>query len=146
MIAITNILFSRDSSRNHGHVTQGPFSTLQAYLVPFERDCKHKQFVLDLRLQAYLVPVETEIASIFGPLCYQDGKYIISQSLISLQTYLVPINVVHMQSSPISYRLYVFSVLWPQKINSQINLFDYQYQNNYFFNFDQIKNGKKTNL
>ena len=42
MLAIIENLFSRDSSRNHGHVTLGRFSALQAYLVPIERDCKHK--------------------------------------------------------------------------------------------------------
>ena len=33
----------RDSSKNHtcSHLTPGQFSTLQAYLVPIERDCKY---------------------------------------------------------------------------------------------------------
>ena len=35
MIAIFEILFSRDSSRNHYHVTRGRFSRLQSYMVPF---------------------------------------------------------------------------------------------------------------
>ena len=34
MLAITKILFSRDSSKNHSYVTLGQFLTLQAYLVP----------------------------------------------------------------------------------------------------------------
>ena len=56
MLAIIAILFSRKfivTSRNHSHLTLGRFLTLQAYLAPFERDCKHKWSVLDLRLQAY---------------------------------------------------------------------------------------------
>ena len=36
MLAIIENLFSRDSFRNHSHVISGPFSTLQAYLVPIE--------------------------------------------------------------------------------------------------------------
>ena len=70
MIAIIENLFSRDSSRNHSHVILGRFSRLQAYMIPYERDCKHKWSVSNLRLQAYLVPFETDIASILGPLCY----------------------------------------------------------------------------
>ena len=67
MLAIIKVLFSRDASRNQSHVTLGRFPTLQAYLVPIERDCKHIWSVSDLRLQAYLVPFVTKIASIFGP-------------------------------------------------------------------------------
>ena len=75
MLAIIENLFSRDSCRHHYHVTLGPLSTLQAYLVPLEEiaaihgpfriwDCKH------------LVPFKTEIASILGPLRYQHCKHI----------------------------------------------------------------------
>ena len=43
MIAIIEILFSCDLSRNHSHMshdmTQGRISTLQSYLVLFEKDC-----------------------------------------------------------------------------------------------------------
>ena len=70
MLAIIENLFSRDSSRNHSHLTLGRFSTLQAYLVtkfwsPSE-----------LRLQAYLVTFVIKIASIFGPLCNEDCNHI----------------------------------------------------------------------
>ena len=67
--------FARFVQNIHYHVTLGPLSTLQAYLVPLEEiaaihgpfriwDCKH------------LVPFKTEIASILGPLYYHDCKYI----------------------------------------------------------------------
>ena len=67
MLAMIEIWFSRESSRNHNHVILGQISTLQAYLIRFGRYCKHKRSALDLRLQAYGVPSETEIANIFGP-------------------------------------------------------------------------------
>ena len=51
MIAIIETLFSRHLSRNHSDVTQGKFSTLQSYLVLFERDCNHIWSDSDLRLQ-----------------------------------------------------------------------------------------------
>ena len=38
MIAVIENLFSRDSSRNHSHVTVGKFLILQSYLVLFEKD------------------------------------------------------------------------------------------------------------
>ena len=68
MLAIIKILFSRYTSRNHSHVTLGRFPILQAYLVTFEKDCKHIWSVSDLRLQPYLAPFFIEIASIFSPL------------------------------------------------------------------------------
>ena len=55
MIAMVEF-FSRDSSRNHSHVTVGRISTLQAYLVPIERGFK--------------------IARIFGPHCDHDCRHI----------------------------------------------------------------------
>ena len=39
MIAIIEILFSCDLSRNLSHMSQGRISTLQSYLVLFEKDC-----------------------------------------------------------------------------------------------------------
>ena len=48
MVEIIENLFTRDSSRKH-------------------RDCKYKQSVLAMRLQAYLVQINNIIASIFGP-------------------------------------------------------------------------------
>ena len=55
MLAIIEILFSRDPSKNHSYVTLGQFLTLQTYLVPIERDCKHIWSQSFLSLQAYLV-------------------------------------------------------------------------------------------
>ena len=40
----------RYSSRNYCHVTLGLFSTLQAYLVRFEKACNHQWSVLDFKL------------------------------------------------------------------------------------------------
>ena len=70
MLAIIENLFSRDSSRNHSHVTLGRFSRLQAYLVRFGRDCKYIRSPSGSRLQPYLVPAVTLIASIFGLALY----------------------------------------------------------------------------
>ena len=76
MLAIIEILFPEDSSKNQRHVTSGRFSTLQAYLVTTEKDCKHTWSVSDLRLQAYSVPFEIMIASILGPHFYQHCRHI----------------------------------------------------------------------
>ena len=92
MIAIIEILFSRDSSRNHSHVIRGRISTLQSYLVLFEKDCNHIWSVSELRLQTYLVAFIIIIAIIFGPLCNEDCNHIQSLLLLSLQSYLVPIT------------------------------------------------------
>ena len=68
MLAIIKILFSRDSSRNHSHVTLERFPTLQAYLVTIEKDCRHKQSDLDLRLQAYLVSFLSRLQAYLVPI------------------------------------------------------------------------------
>ena len=41
MLATIEILFLRDSSKNYSYVILGRFQILQAYLVPFKKDCKH---------------------------------------------------------------------------------------------------------
>ena len=51
----------------HKHVTRGRISTLQSYLVLFEKDCNHIWSLLELRLQSYQVPFVTNIAIMFGP-------------------------------------------------------------------------------
>ena len=76
MIAIIEILFSPDSSRNHSHVTRGQISTLQSYLVLFVRDCNHIWSDSELRLQSYLVPIMISIAVLFGPFFDQDCNHI----------------------------------------------------------------------
>ena len=78
MIAIIEILFSRDSSGNHNHVTRGRISTLQSYLVLFEKDCNHIWSVLELRLQSYLLLFE------------KDCNHIWSVLELRLQSYQVP--------------------------------------------------------
>ena len=55
MLANIEILFSRDSSRNHSHVILGRFLTLQAYLDPWKGI-------------ASLYGFGFEIAGIFSPL------------------------------------------------------------------------------
>ena len=76
MLAIIKNLFWRDSSRSDSYVTLGQFSTLQAYLVIIEKDCKHKWSLSNWRLQAYLVPIIIEVASILGPHCFHDCTHI----------------------------------------------------------------------
>ena len=54
MIAMIENLYSRDTSRNHSHETNGRISTLQSYYVLFKNDCNHilwSPFLL--RLQSY---------------------------------------------------------------------------------------------
>ena len=41
MIAMIENLFARDSSRNQNQVNLGRISTLQLYLVLFERECNY---------------------------------------------------------------------------------------------------------
>ena len=70
--------FSRHSPKNHtcSHLTPGQFSTLQAYLVPIEWDCKH------------IWSLSKEFASIFRFLWNCDCIHIRSRSLSSLHSYL----------------------------------------------------------
>ena len=67
MIAMIDNLLSRDSSKNHSHVTLGRISILQSYLVPIGKDCYHIWSDSKLRLQSYLVPILANIAIIFSP-------------------------------------------------------------------------------
>ena len=53
-------------SRNPSHVTLGRFPTLQAYLVPIKKDCKHIWSDSDLRLKPHLVPFLSRLQA-FGP-------------------------------------------------------------------------------
>ena len=66
--------FSRDSSGNHSHVTEWRISTLQSYLIVFERDCNHIWSDSENRLQSYLVSIIKIIAIISGPALYQFWK------------------------------------------------------------------------
>ena len=76
MIAMIEILFFSDSSRNHSHVTLGQFSTLQSYLVPIGKDCNHMWSDPEVTLQSYLFPFVTQIAIIFGLVCNKDCDHI----------------------------------------------------------------------
>ena len=67
MIAMIENLFSRNSCRNHSHVTLGRISTLQSYLDLIETDCNHIWSALDLSLRSYSVPFLSKLAIIFGP-------------------------------------------------------------------------------
>ena len=67
MIAMIDNLLSRDSSKNHSHVTLGRISILQSYLVPIGKDCNHIWSDSVLTLQSYLVPLVMKIAFILGP-------------------------------------------------------------------------------
>ena len=78
MVAIIKILFSRDSSRNHIHVTLGPFSSI------FGQYWK--------RLQAYMVRIGFEIASIFSLLWNWDCIHLWMPFIINMASILSPFN------------------------------------------------------
>ena len=86
MTAIIEILFWRDSSRNHSHVTLARFLRLQSYFVFIRKDCNHIWSVWDMWLQTYLAPFVAKIAIIFGPFCDQDCNHIWSPSEKLLQS------------------------------------------------------------
>ena len=93
MIAIIEILFLRDSCKNHSHMTLARYPRLQSYLVLIETHCNRIWSALDLRLQSYQVLSLAKIAIIFGPQPNFDCNHIWS----------TPKNCCnHMLSSPIS--------------------------------------------
>ena len=113
MIAIIEILFSRDWSRNHSHVTRGRIPILQSYLVFFEKDCNHVWSDSELRLQLYLVRYFIKITLILRTRFDHHCNHIWSSLLNRLQSYLVlMVKNIAIISGPALYHLtHVASVI-----------------------------------
>ena len=67
MTANIEILFLRDSTKNHSHMTLARFLRFQSYLVPIGRECNHIWSVSEFTLQSYLVLFVKKIAIIIDP-------------------------------------------------------------------------------
>ena len=104
MIAMIDNLLSRDSSKNHSHVTLGQIFILQSYSVPIGKDCNHIWSDSVLTLQSYLVPLVMKIAFILGPHFDHHCNHIWSSLLERLQSYLVPmIKIIAIICGPALY-------------------------------------------
>ena len=86
MLAIIENLLSRDSSRNHSHVTLGRFPTLQAYSVQLKEIAS---IYSPIRIWIVIM-----ITSIFCSFYDQDCKNFWSRSFLSLEAYWVPVIII----------------------------------------------------